>query len=154
MPTFDADILRALRDLKEVRIRTAQHPRSAVVIWIVVVDDEVFVRSFRGTKGRWYGDLAAGGPATLEFAGRRLAVKAIPANEPAAIDKASREYLRKYQSEVVPMPRRWCSPTSCQRPCGYRNEAGDEYHAGTLSDAALFIAGSAPRQWRRSCHRV
>jgi hypothetical protein len=36
----------------------------------VVADEEVFVRSVRGTKGRWYGDLAAGGPATLEFAGR------------------------------------------------------------------------------------
>ena len=27
---------------------------------------------------------------------RRLAVQAVPANEPAAIEHASREYLRKY----------------------------------------------------------
>ena len=97
MTNFDADTLRALREVPEVRIRTEKHPDSAVVIWVVVADDEVFVRSFRGTKGRWYRDLAAGGPATLEFAGQRLAVQAIPANDPAAVDRASREFLRKYR---------------------------------------------------------
>ena len=79
---------------------------------MAVADDEVFVRSVRGSKGRWYRDLAAGGPATLEFAGRRLAVQAIRASDPAAAGRASREYLRKYQpspyaqqmvrSEVLP----------------------------------------------------
>ena len=74
MTNFDADTLRDLRDLQEVHIRTEKHRKSAVVIWVVVADDEVFVRSWRGTKGRWHRDLSAGGPATLEFAGRRLAV--------------------------------------------------------------------------------
>ena len=97
MANFDADILRELRDLQEVAIRTGKHPNSAVVIWVAVADDEVFVRSVRGTKGRWYRDLAAGGPAALEFAGRRLPVQAIPTNDPAAIARASSEYLRKYQ---------------------------------------------------------
>jgi hypothetical protein len=68
-----------------------------VVIWVVVADGEVFVRSWRGTEGRWYRDLAAGGPAMLEFAGRRLAVQAIPASDAAAVARATREYLRKYR---------------------------------------------------------
>jgi hypothetical protein len=93
---FDADTLSALRDADEVTIRTEKHPGSAVVIWVVVADDEAFVRSARGAKGRWYRDLAAGGSATLEFAGRRLAVRAIPASDDASVDRASREYLRKY----------------------------------------------------------
>ena len=97
MAKFEADTLSDLRDLKEVRIRTEKHPDSAVVIWAVVADDEVFVRSFRGAKGRWYADLAAGGAATLEFAGRRLAVQAIAEKDSAAVDRASREYLRKYR---------------------------------------------------------
>src|SRR5438034_11797961 len=98
MTDFDADTLRELRDLQEVAIRTEKHPASAVVIWVVVADDEVFVRSVRGTKGRWSRDLAAGGSATLEFAGRQLAVQAIPVSEPDAIARASREYLRKYRT--------------------------------------------------------
>src|SRR5690348_13695453 len=83
--------------MHEVAIRTEKHPNAAVVIWVVVADEEVFVRSVRGTKGRWYRDLAAGGPATLEYAGRRLAVQASPAGEQAAVARASREFLRKYQ---------------------------------------------------------
>jgi hypothetical protein len=97
MANFDRDTLSELRHLQEVAVRTEQHPDNAVVIWVAVADDEVFVRSVRGPKGRWYRDLAAGGPATLEFAGRRLAVQAIPASDPAAVGRASAEYLRKYQ---------------------------------------------------------
>ena len=65
---------------------------------MVVADDEVFVRSVRGGKGRWHRDLATGGSATLEFAGRQLEVQAIPADDAASIARASREFLRKYQS--------------------------------------------------------
>jgi len=86
-----------LRDVQEVAIRTEKHPESAVVIWVVVAGGEVFVRSVRGTKGRWYRDLATGGSATLEFAGRRLGVQALPASDADSIARASREYLRKYQ---------------------------------------------------------
>ena len=98
MSKFDADTLRALRDTEEVTIRTDKHPKTAVVIWVVVADGEVFVRSARGGKGRWYRDLAAGGSATLEVAGRRLAVQATPATDQASIARASREYLSKYRS--------------------------------------------------------
>jgi hypothetical protein len=53
MAKFDADTLRQLRDVREVAIRTEKHPDDAVVIWVVMADDEVFVRSVRGGKGRW-----------------------------------------------------------------------------------------------------
>src|ERR1700738_979735 len=96
MAKFDADTLRELRDVQEIAIRTEKHPKSAVVIWVVVADDEVFVRSWLGARGRGYRDLAAGGPGTLEFAGRRLAVQAIPAipaSVPEAVARVSREFL-------------------------------------------------------------
>jgi hypothetical protein len=98
MRTFDPDTLRILRDIDEVTIRTDKRPENALPIWVVVDGDDAFVRSVRGTRGRWYRDLAAGGSATLEIAGRRLAVRVIPANDAAAVDRASREYLRKYRS--------------------------------------------------------
>ena len=98
MTNFDADTLRALRDVKEVRIRTDKHPKTAVVIWVVVADDEVFVRSWLGSKGRWYRDLATGGAAAPEFPGRRLEVQAILVRAPGEIDRASREFLQKYRT--------------------------------------------------------
>jgi hypothetical protein len=97
MAKFDAETLSQLRDVREVAIRTEKHPETAVVIWVVVADDEVFVRSVRGSKGRWYRDLATGGSATLEYSGRRLEVQAVLASDADPIARASREYLRKYQ---------------------------------------------------------
>jgi hypothetical protein len=97
MANFDAEMLRELRDAREVAIRTDKHPKTGVVIWVIVVDDEVFVRSVYDTRGRWYRDLAAGGPAALEFAARRLPVRAVPESDPNAVDRASREYLRNYR---------------------------------------------------------
>ncbi|HZT88377.1 MAG TPA: DUF2255 family protein [Stellaceae bacterium] len=97
MPQFDTDTLRALREAKEVAIRTERHPKTAVTIWVVVAGDAVFVRSVYGARGRWYRDLSSAGPATVEFAGRRVAVQAVPEKDPAATEQASREYLRKYR---------------------------------------------------------
>lgn len=97
MTKFDADTLQELCDVRELRIRTGKHPKTAVVIWIVVADDEVFVRSWLGARGRWYRDLATGGPATLEFAGHRIEVQALPASDAASVARASAALLRKYQ---------------------------------------------------------
>jgi hypothetical protein len=98
MATFDRDTLQRLHDAQEIAIRTGKHPDDAVTIWVAVAGERVFVRSVRGPKGRWYRDLARGGAAELDFAGRRLAVQATPANDQAEIDQASREYLRKYKT--------------------------------------------------------
>ena len=98
MANFDADTLRELRDVRELRIRTERHPKTAVVVWIVVAGDEVFVRSWLGARGRWYRDLKAGGPAILEFAGRRIEMQASPASDDTSIARASAEFLRKYKS--------------------------------------------------------
>jgi hypothetical protein len=68
------------------------------VIWVVVADEDVFVRSWAGTRGRWYRDLETGGSATLEFAGRQLKVQAIPANDADSVARASREFLQKYRT--------------------------------------------------------
>jgi len=91
---FDGDILEELRETQEVRIRTERHPGNAVVIWVAVDDGEVFVRSWLGPRGRWYKDLAAGGHATVEYAGRTVPVRAIPAGDEASIARTSREFLR------------------------------------------------------------
>lgn len=122
MATFDGATLHELRDVREVAIRTAKHPESAVVIWVVVADDEVFVRSWRGAEGRWYRDLATGGDAALEFAGgRKLAVRALPAgDDDDAVARVSREFLRKYRrsSHAPEMVRPETLPTTLRiEPC-------------------------------------
>jgi hypothetical protein len=98
MATFPPETLHELRDRKEVAIRTEKHPGSAITIWVVVPDSDVLVRSVRGGKGRWFRDLAGGGPATLEFNGQRLVVQAVPATDADSIERASRAFLSKYRS--------------------------------------------------------
>ncbi len=98
MANFDEERLRALAEIEEVAIRTEKHPQSAVVIWVVVDGGEVFIRSVKGAKGRWYKDLAAGGRASLEFSGLSLAVEAVPAADERSIARASRQYLAKYRA--------------------------------------------------------
>jgi len=98
MAKFDQETLRRLHDCKEVAIRTPKHPGSAVTIWVVVSGTDVLVRSVRGTKGRWYRDLANGGPATVEFDGEQLVVQAVSATDASSIERASQEFLSKYRS--------------------------------------------------------
>jgi len=93
-----ASELDTLRDRHEVAIRTGKHPDSGVVVWAVVVDDAVFMRSARGARGRWYRDLADGDSATLEVGARRLAVRATRVDDPPTIERVSGEYRRKYGS--------------------------------------------------------
>ena len=47
---FDHATLGALRHAAEVAIRTNANAKRAIVIWVVVVGDNVFARSFRGPR--------------------------------------------------------------------------------------------------------
>ena len=114
MPRFDAETLRRLRPAREVSIRTEKHPDSAVVIWVVVPDDEVFVRSWRGTRGRWYRDLAAGGSGGPRVR-RPPAVRPGDPDERCRCNRSrQREFLRQYQwsSHAPEMVRTEILPTT------------------------------------------
>ena len=65
---FDPDILERFQTEEEVRIGTSRGPDAPehrTIIWIVVSDGDVFVRSVRGPRGRWFRDLQADPSATL-----------------------------------------------------------------------------------------
>jgi hypothetical protein len=94
---FGSNTLKHLHDAREISICTQRHPDTAVVIWVVAAGEEVYVRSVRAAQGRWFKDLALGGEATLEVAGQRVPVTAIPVTDPDAIERASQEYRRKYR---------------------------------------------------------
>jgi hypothetical protein len=97
MTIFPETTLRDLRKVLELKIRTERHPNCAVTIWVVVAGEDAFVRSWAGTKGRWYRDLGAGGPATLEYNGNRLPVQAFPASDPQSVARASAAFQGKYR---------------------------------------------------------
>jgi hypothetical protein len=96
--SFSGEDLAALTAAEEVRIET-QAPGGPVhrtIIWIAVEGDEVYIRSVRGPRGRWFREAQANPAIAIQVNGRRLPATAIPATDPASIERASKALARKY----------------------------------------------------------
>ena len=74
-------------------------PRSTapVIIWIVVDDGNVFVRSYRGPRGRWYRKLLEDPEGTLHAGGRTIAFRAVHVDDARTIERVSDAFRRKYE---------------------------------------------------------
>jgi hypothetical protein len=94
---FPPDVLSAIADREEVEIETGGR---RTIIWIAVDGEDVFVRSVRGEKGRWYQHLLADPKGTLHFRGRPkrdpVAVRAIHAPDAASVAACTRALQAKY----------------------------------------------------------
>ena len=100
MSFSDEDLARIAR-AEEVEIET-QAPGAAArrtVIWAVVDDGSVFIRTYKGPNTRWYRDIQANPAIALHVDGRRLPATAIPATDPDSIERTSSGYLSKYASD-------------------------------------------------------
>jgi hypothetical protein len=86
---------------REVDIETRRDddaPAHRTTIWAVVDGGDVFVRSLRGTRGRWYRELMANGDAVLYVDGDSFPVHAVQAADADSIERTNEGYRRKYQS--------------------------------------------------------
>ncbi len=105
---FDPETLALLDEVEEVHIETRRNegsPLHSTIVWTVVVDGEVFVRSVRGPKGRWYREISANPTGALRVDGRRIAVGAAPATDGPTTQAVSDAYQSKYG-------RAWPGPTA------------------------------------------
>jgi hypothetical protein len=96
--SFSGENLEAIDAAEEVRIET-QAPGGAAhrtIIWIVVDDGEVFVRSVNGADGRWYQEAKANSAVAIHVNDQRLPATAIPADDPDSIERVSAALGRKY----------------------------------------------------------
>lgn len=97
---FPAAVIKSFEETGEVEIETVS-PKGithSVKIWIVVVDGVPYVRSVRGTKGRWYRELLARGEGAIVARGKRTVVKAKHDSAKATIDGTSDALRRKYKT--------------------------------------------------------
>jgi hypothetical protein len=84
---------------REVDIETsrgADAPVHRTVIWAVVADGEVYVRSLRGEQGRWFRELMANPDAVLHVEGEAIPVRAVRADDPESVERTSDGFRRKY----------------------------------------------------------
>ena len=97
--SFDAETLQLLDETEEAQIETRRDedaPVHRTIIWVVTVDGEVFVRSVRGERGRWYREASANPDAALHVGDRRIPVRAVPVRGEATVGAVSDAYREKY----------------------------------------------------------
>ena len=99
---FSRDDLDAIDRAKEIRIETSAGPGEEVhrtIIWVVVSEDEVFVRSWRGVTARWYHEALANPDVAIHVGERRLQARALPAHDAESVSRTSTELERKYEGD-------------------------------------------------------
>lgn len=95
--SFSPDELQLIDKTGQVHIETRRGDRShRTVIWVVVDDGEVFVRSVRGRLGKWYQRTLADPDVTLHVAGRGIPAKAVVVEDEDSIRRTSNALRRKY----------------------------------------------------------
>lgn len=105
---FDSGITQQVAATEEIDIETQAAPDRPVhrtTIWVVTDGGDVYVRSVRGPRGRWYRELTANPSGAIWLDGRRLPVRAVPVHDAAAVTRVSAAYRQKYASSpyVPPM---------------------------------------------------
>ena len=107
------ELLWKIAESDEVEIETRRDPRSPVhrvTIWIVPTEYGVFIRSYKGKRGRWYQEALANPIVTIRLGRRKVTVRAEPEHNPLVIRAVNAAYRKKYgerwPDETQPMLRR------------------------------------------------
>ena len=97
--TFPESDLAALSADEEIEIETRAEDGTVhrTIVWPLVRDGVVYLRSYRGYAGRWYREALADPSVALHVDGRRLAARAVPAADDASIEACSQALRDKYR---------------------------------------------------------
>jgi hypothetical protein len=95
---FGPEQLALLGETGEVEIETRQGDRRyRTVIWIVVDDGEVFVRSVRGDTGKWYQRALANPEVAIHVGETLIPARAVPAEDDETVERVNRALGEKYR---------------------------------------------------------
>ncbi len=95
---FAESDLAAMAAAKEVDIETRSPAGEAhrTIIWIVEREGTVYVRSYRGPRGRWFREAVADPEVAIHVDGRRVPARAVTATDPASVEACSEGLRAKY----------------------------------------------------------
>jgi hypothetical protein len=93
-----ADALQHLADVEEIYIgvRRPDGSTRSVPIWVVQVDDHIYVRSVRGPKGGWYRRLRANPEGEVRDGEHRHLVHAEVVTDAGTLAEVTGAYATKY----------------------------------------------------------
>jgi hypothetical protein len=135
---FPAEIVAKLREGKGLCIRAGTGDHRFIGIWVVVVKDRVFVRSWSVKPDGWYRTFLEEPYGTIRIGDRDIRVMAVGIRDKRILNAIDRAYLEKYNTpgaikyaqdlaspqsraatlELRPLPpRRQTSPRLAIGPC-------------------------------------
>jgi hypothetical protein len=97
-PQFSDDTLAVLRKSKGLRIQAGTGQHRFIGIWVVVLKDRVFVRSWSVKPNGWYRTFLKEPRGSIQVADREIAVRAIPTKSKGLRDAIDRAYRDKYNT--------------------------------------------------------
>jgi hypothetical protein len=113
------DLLWKLAESDEVQIETrrdAKSPLHRTTIWVVPTEYGVYVRSYKGRKGRWYQEALANPLVTIRVGRRKATARVEPEHNPLVIRAVNAAYRKKYgerwPDETTDMLKRSILPTT------------------------------------------
>jgi len=98
MPGFPKKVLDALRDGKILGIRAGTEDHRFIGIWMVVVEDRVFVRSWSLKPRSWYRTFLEEPRGTISVDGREIKVRAVHTRSERLKKLVDEAYLEKYHT--------------------------------------------------------
>jgi len=93
---FSTETLATLRESKGLRIRAGNGMHRFIGIWVVVVDDRVFVRSWSLKPQGWYRTFLAEPQGAIQIAGQEIPICAVRTRSERVKSAVDRAYLEKY----------------------------------------------------------
>jgi hypothetical protein len=107
--TFSQEDLAALAAEEEIRIETRSPSGEThrTIIWAVVEEGVVYIRSVNGETARWYREALADPAVVIHLGGRRgsttapraIAARVTPATDPASVEACSTALRAKYATD-------------------------------------------------------
>ena len=94
-PRFPADVVAVLRDGKGLKIRAGTTHRF-IGIWVVVVENRVFVRSWSVKTRGWYRAFLTDPRGFIQVSHHTMPVRAVRTRSGRLRDAVDRAYLEKY----------------------------------------------------------
>ena len=95
---WDPATVEQLADTREIEVAVpaAGRPDARTPIWIVAVDDNLYVRSWKGEAGIWYQRALRHGIGSIVTGGQRRHVHFTPINDAGINARIDEAYQRKY----------------------------------------------------------
>jgi hypothetical protein len=113
------DLLWKIAESDEVEIETrrdSKSPLHRVTIWIVPTEEGVYVRSYKGKRGRWYQEALANPQVSIRLGRRQVRARAELEHNPLLIRAVNVAYRKKYgerwPDETQAMLKRSVLPTT------------------------------------------